>query len=253
MTDPVHISSFDEDDDGWPIVRCSCGFQFGPVPDMETAADVWGDHQYEVAAALDGAPATPAEWPKWLTPEHTNIHTAIENAMKQALAHCYGSADASGYGWTMGGLFSVAANSIMGVLRDAGCPPPAVGDVEAIPMPEDTWLVDEDESDEDAPATPAKAGDALVGLDLDPYDGLPVDGPQEDDAPPATPAERAVIDAAVAFADAWVAGAEGPVADQPRATTERRQLLVAVGRLWNADHQADDPAGLRAERNKTDG
>jgi len=104
----------------------------------------------EYRCPCGGAAATPAEWPKWLTPEHTNIHTAIENAMKQALAHCYGSADASGYAWTMEGLFSVAANSIMGMLRDAGCPPPAVGDVEALPMPEDTWLVDEDESDEEA-------------------------------------------------------------------------------------------------------
>jgi len=164
----------------------------------------WDDGLDAIRAwrALNGAPATPAEWPKWLTPEHTNIHTAIENAMKQALAHCYGSADASGYAWTMEGLFSVAANSIMGVLRGAGCPPPAVGDVDAIPMPEDTWLVDEDESDEEAPATPA---------------------------------ERAVIDAATPVGSWW-------------STTP-----WAMPPLTLLDDLADAVARLRSERNKNDG
>jgi hypothetical protein len=46
-----HVSSFDEDEDGWPIVTCSCGFTFGPVPDAETAADVWGDHCSDVYRA----------------------------------------------------------------------------------------------------------------------------------------------------------------------------------------------------------
>jgi len=174
---------------------------------------VTSDEGTSHCALAVATPATPAVWPEWLTPEHSNIHTAIENAMKQALAHCYGSADASGYGWTMDGLFSVAANSIMGMLRDAGCPPPAVGDVEAIPMPEDTWLADEDEPDEELPATPA---------------------------------ERAVIDAAVAETEHEQAHGES----SPRLRNAR---VLAVSRLWNADHPVDDPARLRSERNKVDG
>jgi hypothetical protein len=41
-----HISEFGETDDGWPTVACSCGWAgAGPLPDMETAADEWGDHR----------------------------------------------------------------------------------------------------------------------------------------------------------------------------------------------------------------
>lgn len=46
-----HVSTIEEDDDGWYIIRCSCGFGFGPVPGAETAADVWGDHKVEAYTA----------------------------------------------------------------------------------------------------------------------------------------------------------------------------------------------------------
>jgi hypothetical protein len=48
-----HVSTFTEDDAGWPTVSCSCGFTFGPVPDMETAADVWGDHRADTATTKE--------------------------------------------------------------------------------------------------------------------------------------------------------------------------------------------------------
>lgn len=65
-------------------------------------------------------------WPEWLTPQYGEIHTAFENEMKRALDHCYASADGAGMAWTMGGLFSVSASNIMGLLKRCGCPPPAV-------------------------------------------------------------------------------------------------------------------------------
>lgn len=66
------------------------------------------------------------QWPEWLTPEHSAIHTAIENEMKRALQHCFDSADAAGMPWTTEGWISVSASNIMAMLRNAGCPPPAV-------------------------------------------------------------------------------------------------------------------------------
>jgi hypothetical protein len=48
MTD--HVSSWDEDDDGWPYITCSCGWATSPLPDAETAGDVWGDHRSETTA-----------------------------------------------------------------------------------------------------------------------------------------------------------------------------------------------------------
>lgn len=47
----IHSSDSYEDDDGWIIARCSCGWVFGPVPDHETETDVMMDHAAEVAAA----------------------------------------------------------------------------------------------------------------------------------------------------------------------------------------------------------
>lgn len=79
------------------------------------------------------------EWPEWLTPAHTAIHTAIENEMKRALQHCFESADASGLSWTEEGWISCSASNIMGMLRRAGSNPPTVGDVAAWPMPRREW------------------------------------------------------------------------------------------------------------------
>lgn len=78
-------------------------------------------------------------WPEWLTPEHTAIHTAIENEMKRALQHCFDSADASGLSWTEEGWISCSASNIMGLLRRGGSNPPNVGDVTATPMPRQEW------------------------------------------------------------------------------------------------------------------
>ena len=35
----------EQDDDGWFFVSCLCGWQFGPLPDAEDAADAYGDHR----------------------------------------------------------------------------------------------------------------------------------------------------------------------------------------------------------------
>lgn len=39
-------SAFHEDDDGWFVVACACGWDTDPMPNAETAADVFGDHCY---------------------------------------------------------------------------------------------------------------------------------------------------------------------------------------------------------------
>lgn len=46
----THTSDIFEDEDGWIIARCTCGWQFGAVPDNETATDVLMDHVAERAA-----------------------------------------------------------------------------------------------------------------------------------------------------------------------------------------------------------
>lgn len=34
--------------DGWDVAECSCGWVSPPTPDVETAAEFWGDHRVEV-------------------------------------------------------------------------------------------------------------------------------------------------------------------------------------------------------------
>lgn len=43
-----HVSEWDEDEQRWPTVACSCGWGGNSFPDTETAADAWGDHMYDV-------------------------------------------------------------------------------------------------------------------------------------------------------------------------------------------------------------
>lgn len=43
-----HVSTWTEDEDGWPVIVCSCGWTAQSMPDAETAADAWGDHMYVV-------------------------------------------------------------------------------------------------------------------------------------------------------------------------------------------------------------
>lgn len=45
-TDVTHSSAVTEDDDGWLIVRCECGWEFGAVPDddHEQVTDALMDH-----------------------------------------------------------------------------------------------------------------------------------------------------------------------------------------------------------------
>lgn len=46
MAKPVrHGCELEETADGWPYAMCLCGWQSGPCPDMETAADAYGDHR----------------------------------------------------------------------------------------------------------------------------------------------------------------------------------------------------------------
>lgn len=46
-----HLSASYEDDDGWIIVRCTCGWEFGPVPDHEIEVDVLMEHAAEMQAS----------------------------------------------------------------------------------------------------------------------------------------------------------------------------------------------------------
>lgn len=39
-----HDLTFDQDDDGWDIGSCSCGYDTSPVPGVETAAEIWCGH-----------------------------------------------------------------------------------------------------------------------------------------------------------------------------------------------------------------
>lgn len=34
-----------EDRDGWPFVKCDCGWKSPPCPDTEVAMDFYGDHR----------------------------------------------------------------------------------------------------------------------------------------------------------------------------------------------------------------
>lgn len=34
------------DDEDWWVIECSCGFRTAGLPDMETAADIFGEHCY---------------------------------------------------------------------------------------------------------------------------------------------------------------------------------------------------------------
>lgn len=49
MTGELHQSDWqEEEEDGWLIPQCTCGWRFGPVPDLETLVDVLMDHAYEI-------------------------------------------------------------------------------------------------------------------------------------------------------------------------------------------------------------
>lgn len=38
--------------DDWDYVKCACGWKSPPVPDLETAADAYGDHRAAKAVAV---------------------------------------------------------------------------------------------------------------------------------------------------------------------------------------------------------
>lgn len=38
-----------EDDDGWWVSECGCGWFSPPCPDLNTAAEVWGGHLIDEA------------------------------------------------------------------------------------------------------------------------------------------------------------------------------------------------------------
>ena len=57
----LHVSEHDEDEQGWPTLACSCGITWGPLPDVETVADVGGDHMYEVGVR-DGRTSDNADY-----------------------------------------------------------------------------------------------------------------------------------------------------------------------------------------------
>lgn len=43
----THVTnSFYEDDDGWHVITCRCGWSVEGLPDSETAMDVYGEHCY---------------------------------------------------------------------------------------------------------------------------------------------------------------------------------------------------------------
>lgn len=39
------ISLFEEDEDGWWVAECACGWITPPVPGADDAADMYGDHR----------------------------------------------------------------------------------------------------------------------------------------------------------------------------------------------------------------
>lgn len=40
-----HVTKMvDQDKDGWWFATCQCRWTTGPVPDLETLVDAWGDH-----------------------------------------------------------------------------------------------------------------------------------------------------------------------------------------------------------------
>lgn len=49
---PVRHGFYGEkDDDGWWSATCPCGWAMGPFPDVEDAADAYGDHRASTAVA----------------------------------------------------------------------------------------------------------------------------------------------------------------------------------------------------------
>lgn len=108
-------------------------------------------------------PAETSAWPKWLTPEHSAIHTAFENEIVKALDHCYASADAAGMNWTTEGWISCSASNIMSLLHRLGCPPPPVEvGIERLSLAEveRQWAVPWDDDDEALNFDGAKAAEA---------------------------------------------------------------------------------------------
>lgn len=87
-------------------------------------------------------------WPEWLTPDYTNLHTAVENAIKTGTYGVYQSADAAGMDWTADGMLSCQASAVLSQLKADGWTPPAVVPVvERLPDPEREWFGDEIEDD----------------------------------------------------------------------------------------------------------
>lgn len=44
-----HGITFEQDEGGWDIATCVCGWSGPPCPDKEIAADFWGAHLLEAA------------------------------------------------------------------------------------------------------------------------------------------------------------------------------------------------------------
>jgi len=47
--------SLEPDADGWYHARCTCGFRFGPLPDVETVADVLMEHAADRSYDTEGS------------------------------------------------------------------------------------------------------------------------------------------------------------------------------------------------------
>lgn len=70
----------------------------------------------------------------WSDRQWLAVHTALMNAMKDALEHCYSSEEASGFPMTSEGWMSCSASNIIALLQRHGSLPD-VGDITARPMP----------------------------------------------------------------------------------------------------------------------
>lgn len=51
-----HSLDLDKDEDGWDYAACSCGWISPPCPDVETAADFYGEHRDQSSSYLSGNP-----------------------------------------------------------------------------------------------------------------------------------------------------------------------------------------------------
>lgn len=54
MTTHYTADGVEQDEEGWYVPSCACGWKWAPCPDIETAVDVLMEHAYEAGLASAG-------------------------------------------------------------------------------------------------------------------------------------------------------------------------------------------------------